>query len=110
MGKKKAGKRMSKKDVEQKLIGLFQQYPQQVFSLKQIFKTLKLDTHPLKMVAIDVMEEMAWDDYLTKCSEYTYMLNTKTQLQEGIFRRKVNLSLWQRETLWRPWMAILCRW
>ena len=81
---------MSKKDVEQKLIGLFQQYPQQVFSLKQIFKTLKLDTHPLKMVAIDVMEEMAWDDYLTKCSEYTYMLNTKTQLQEGIFRRKVN--------------------
>lgn len=90
MGKKKAGKRMSKKDVEQKLIGLFQQYPQQVFSLKQIFKTLKLDTHPLKMVAIDVMEEMAWDDYLTKCSEYTYMLNTKTQLQEGIFRRKVN--------------------
>ena len=90
MGKKKAGKRMSKKDVEQKLIGLFQQYPQQVFSLKQIFKTLKLDTHPLKMVAIDVMEEMAWDDYLTKCSEYTYMLNTKTQLQEGIFRRKAN--------------------
>ena len=90
MGKKKAGKRMSKKDVEQKLIGLFQQYPQQVFALKQIFKTLKLDTHPLKMVAIDVMEEMAWDDYLTKCSEYTYMLNTKTQLQEGIFRRKVN--------------------
>ena len=81
---------MSKKDVEQKLIGLFQQYPQQVFSLKQIFKTLKLDTHPLKMVAIDVMEEMAWDDYLTKCSEYTYMLNTKTQLQEGIFRRKAN--------------------
>ena len=90
MGKKKAGKRMSKKDVEQKLIGLFQQYPQQVFSLKKIVKTLKLDTHPLKMVAIDVMEEMAWDDYLTKCSEYTYMLNTKTQLQEGIFRRKVN--------------------
>ena len=46
--------------------------------------------YPLKLVAIDVMEELAWDDYLTKCSEYTYMLNTKTQLQEGIFRRKVN--------------------
>ncbi|MGN1228077.1 MAG: ribonuclease R, partial [Prevotella sp.] len=43
-----------------------------------------------KMLAIDIMEEMAWDDFLTKVTESSYKLNTKTQLQEGTFRRKAN--------------------
>ena len=51
---------------------------------------LKLDTHPLKMLAIDVMEEMAWDDFLLKVSDNSYKLNLKTQVQEGIFHRKAN--------------------
>ena len=90
MGKKKGGKRMSKKQVVAALMNFFQTNPQQTFSFKQIFKALGLDTHPLKMLAIDTMEEMAWDDYLTKVSEISYCLNTKTQVQEGIFRRKSN--------------------
>lgn len=51
---------------------------------------MKLDTHPLKMLAIDVMEEMAWDDFLLKVSDNSYKLNLKTQVQEGIFHRKAN--------------------
>ncbi|MGN0051264.1 MAG: ribonuclease R [Prevotella sp.] len=90
MGKKKGGKRMTKKQVGKALMGLFQSNPQETFSFKQIFKELKLDTHPLKMIAIDIMEEMAWDDFLTKVSETSYCLNTKTQVQEGTFRRKPN--------------------
>ena len=90
MGKKKGGKRMTKKQVGKALMGLFQSNPQETFSFKQIFKELKLDTHPLKMIAIDIMEEMAWDDFLTKVSETSYCLNTKTQVQEGTFRRKLN--------------------
>ena len=90
MGKKKGGKRMTKKQVGNALMGLFQSNPQETFSFKQIFKELKLDTHPLKMIAIDIMEEMAWDDFLTKVSETSYCLNTKTQVQEGTFRRKLN--------------------
>ena len=90
MGKKKGGKRMSKKQVTAALMNFFQTNPQQTFSFKQIFKALGLDTHPLKMLAIDTMEEMAWDDYLTKVSETSYCLNTKTQVQTGTFRRKTN--------------------
>ena len=90
MGKKKGGKRMTKKQVGKALMGLFQSNPQETFSFKQVFKELKLDTHPLKMIAIDIMEEMAWDDFLTKVSETSYCLNTKTQVQEGTFRRKLN--------------------
>ena len=90
MGKKKGGKRMNKKQVSEALQRFFQESPDTTFSFKQIFKALKLDTHPLKMLAIDIMEEMAWDDFLTKVTESSYKLNTKTQLQEGTFRRKAN--------------------
>ena len=69
---------------------LFQHNPNETFSFKQIFKALKLDTHPLKMLAIDVMEEMAWDDFLLKVSDNSYRLNQKTQVQEGVFHRKAN--------------------
>ena len=90
MGKKKGGKRLGKKQVSELLQNLFQHNPNETFSFKQIFKALKLDTHPLKMLAIDVMEEIAWDDFLLKVSDNSYKLNLKTQVQEGIFHRKAN--------------------
>lgn len=90
MGKKKGGKRLNKKQISEMLQTLFQQNPNETFSFKQIFRQLKLDTHPAKMLAIDTMEEMAWDDYLSKVSETSYRLNTKGQVQEGTFIRKAN--------------------
>ena len=90
MGKKKGGKRLGKKQVSELLQNLFQHNPNETFSFKQIFKVLKLDTHPLKMLAIDVMEEMAWDDFLLKVSDNSYRLNLKTQVQEGVFHRKAS--------------------
>ena len=90
MGKKKGGKRLNKKQIAEMLQTLFQQNPNETFSFKQIFKALKLDTHPTKMLAIDLMEEMAWDDYLSKVSDNSYRLNQKTQVQEGTFIRKAN--------------------
>ena len=42
------------------------------------------------MLAIDIMEEMAWDDFLSKVGENAYALNTKGQVQEGVFIRKSN--------------------
>jgi ribonuclease R len=90
MSKKKGGKRLNKKQIAEMLQTLFQQNPNETFSFKQVFKALKLDTHPTKMLAIDLMEEMAWDDYLSKVSDNSYRLNLKTQVQEGTFIRKAN--------------------
>ena len=90
MSKKKGGKRLNKKQIAEMLQTLFQQNPNETFSFKQIFKALKLDTHPAKMLAIDTMEEMAWDDFLSKVSDNSYRLNLKTQVQEGTFIRKAN--------------------
>jgi ribonuclease R len=90
MSKKKGGKRLNKRMLQEMLQTLFQQNPNETFSLKQVFKALKLDTHPTKMMAVDLMEEMAWDDFLSKVSDNSYRLNMKTQVQEGTFIRKAN--------------------
>ena len=90
MSKKKGGKRLNKRMLQEMLQTLFQQNPNETFSFKQVFKALKLDTHPAKMMAVDLMEEMAWDDFLSKVSDNSYRLNLKTQVQEGTFIRKAN--------------------
>ena len=87
---KKGGKRMNKKQMTEALTTLFQSLPNEDLTFQKIFRQLHLDTHPLKMLAIDVMEELAWDDFLTKTSQSSYKLNLKGQVQEGIFRRKAN--------------------
>ena len=90
MSKKNGTKRLNKRTLVERLQALFQQNPNETFSFKQIFKNLKLMTHPAKMMAVDTMEEMAWDDYLSKVSDNSYRLNLKTQVQEGTFIRKAN--------------------
>ena len=42
------------------------------------------------MLAVETMDEMAWDDYLAKAGDNAYRLNLKTQVQEGTFIRKAN--------------------
>ena len=91
MGKgKKGGKRYTKRQVEEMLMALFTAHPGQTLTFKEIFKALRLDTHPAKMLAVDVMEEMAWDDAITKVSINAYKLNTEGQVQDGVFRRNAN--------------------
>ena len=84
---KKGGKRLNKKQLAEVLIDYFQSRPGETMSMKQVFKNLRLTTHPMKMLALDIMEDMAWNDFLAKDGEYAYRLNTKGQVQEGTFQR-----------------------
>lgn len=91
MGKgKKGGKHITKKQLTKELVDFFSGQPRKTLSFKEIFRSMHLSTHPAKMLAIDIMEEMAWDDFLTKVSDTSYQLNTKGQVQEGTFIRKAN--------------------
>ena len=87
---KKGGKYHNKAQMQELLTTFFQQHAGETMSFKQIFKELRLNTHPLKMLAIDVMQEMAWDDFLSKVSDNAYRLNTEGQVLEGRFVRKTN--------------------
>ena len=90
MKEKKNNKRLTKNKLAEMLQDLFMRNPDKQLSFKQIFKELRLTTHPAKMLAVDVMEDMAWDDFLSKTSENSYKLNLKGQVQEGKFIRKPN--------------------
>lgn len=89
---KKAGKRRINKDkMRQLLESYFKERPSTTITFRDIFRELRLNTHPLKMLAIDVLDEMAWDDFITRMSDNSYMLReTDSQTQEGTFIRKSN--------------------
>lgn len=72
------------------LQSLFMQHPKDELNFKFIFKALRLESHPAKMLAVETLKDMAWDDYLSKASENSYRLNLKGQVQEGRFVRKAN--------------------
>ncbi len=87
---RKAGKYLTKKKMILMVQDFFMHNPGRTFSLKQIFKSLKLNTHPAKMLAVETIDEMAWDDFLSKVSDSSYKLNMKGHVQEGKFIRKAN--------------------
>lgn len=87
---KHSGKRLSKRQVAEKIENLFGAHPEQAFHYKELFKLLRLTTHPAKMLAMSVLDDMVWDDYITQTGDRTYRLNTKGQVQEGSFVRKPN--------------------
>ena len=81
---------MTKKQLAKVLEAFFSSQPDKTLTLKEIFHSLRLNTHPLKMLAMDIMDEMSWDDAITKVSDNSYKLNTNGQVQEGRFVRKSN--------------------
>lgn len=87
---KQKAKRVNKEQISQQLIQLFQSAPDRAFTFKDVFRQLRLTTHPTKMLAIDAMEELAWDDLLKRTSDNSYQLNTSGQIHEGTFVRKAN--------------------
>lgn len=82
--------RATKNKLTEEIRQLFMQHSEDTYSFKQIFKTLRLNTHPAKMLAVDILEDMAWDDFLSKVSENAFRLNTKGQVLTGRFLRKQN--------------------
>ena len=92
MGKtgKKGGKRLKKKELAKMLMELFQNNPAEVYDIKRIFRDLKLDTHPVKLLCMDLLEDLAMDDYIKETEKLHFRLNTTGQVFEAIFNRKAN--------------------
>ena len=92
MGKtgKKGGKRLKKKELAKMLRELFQDNPAEVYDIKRIFRDLKLDTHPAKLLCMDLLEDLAMDDYIKETEKLHFRLNTTGQVFEAIFNRKAN--------------------
>ena len=87
---KKAGKRMKKKELSKAVLDFFHAKQDEVISLKYIFSELKLPTHPLKMLCMDILSDLLADDYITEVDKNKYKLNNHGIEMTGTFQRKSN--------------------
>ena len=91
MSKGKAGGRYPrKKELASMVIELFERHSGEDLDAKRIFRDLRLTTPPAKMLCMDVLEELAMDDYIAEVQPMRYRLVARTAVMEGIFRRKSN--------------------
>ena len=87
---KKAGKHMRKSELAEQLMTWMQMRPGEDFALKQIFRALNLTTHPLKMLCVDILNEMAEDDFIQVMENGHFKLNNHCIILTGKFQRKSN--------------------
>jgi len=87
---KKAGKHMRKSELAGQLMTWMQMRPSEDFALKQIFRGLNLTTHPLKMLCMDILNEMVEDDFLQVTEHGHFKLNNHGVILTGTFQRKNN--------------------
>lgn len=87
---KKAGKRMKKKELAKALLDFFHTKQDEIISLKYLFAELKLTTHPLKMLCMDILADLLADDYITEVDKNKYKLNNHGVEMTGTFQRKSN--------------------
>ena len=87
---KKAGKHMRKTELAGMLMTWMQMRPNEDFTTKQIFRGLNLTTHPLKMLCMDILDEMVEEDFLLLDEKGHYKLNNHGIILTGTFQRKSN--------------------
>lgn len=87
---KKGGKRMTKKQLVEKLTDLIQLNAPESVNLKRIYADLKLNTHPLKMLCLDILQDMLTDDFICEPEKGRYKLKNPDQVVTGTFQRKSN--------------------
>ena len=87
---KKGGKRMKKRELAELLVTFFRTRPETSFGLKQISGSLNLTTHPLKMLCVDIIDEMLEENFLVETEKGHFQLNGRGQIMTGVFQRKSN--------------------
>ena len=91
---KKAGKRMNKRDLTALILHYFEEKVDDSITLKQLFDRLHLTTHPLKMLCVDILDELVEDNYLTEIERHRYKLSSYSLEMKGTFQRKSNGRNW----------------
>ncbi len=89
MGKKKELKRswLNKHEMEDMLRERLADYSGKPVALKQLFRMLKLTTHPLKMLCVDILNMMIDNGEIVRTEEGEIVYNGGKQIMEGVFHR-----------------------
>lgn len=81
---------MTKKQLTSLLLDFFHTKGNETVSLKQIFEQLRLTTHPMKMLCMDILASMKEDDYINETEHHHYHLHQRGVEMTGRFVRKNN--------------------
>lgn len=87
---KKAGKRLKKTDIVKRVQALFDEHPSETYTLKEVFRSTSMTTHPMKMLCRTVLQEFVLDDYLKEVAANTFKRHMQEREVIGIFHRKRN--------------------
>ena len=90
MGKKKATLKKSginKREVTEMLTRFFSNKSGRALTLKQIFSELGFSAHPMRMLCVDVLNEMLKDGYITRNYDGDIVCSGATHTAEGVFTR-----------------------
>ena len=89
MGKKKnlSKSGISKKELTELVVRTLSSHPERAYTLKQLFGEMGLSSHPLRMLCVDVLNEMLDDGFITRNHEGNIVFNGVAQTMEGVFAR-----------------------
>ena len=69
-GKKESkGKRMRKKDMIKAVLTVFETTPNGIFNYKQISATIGANTHPMKAMVVEILQELATEGIIAESIE-----------------------------------------
>lgn len=88
--KKTESGRMKKQAIVDLLLDTFNAHPDESFSVKKIFQMVDAKKHPAKMLVMDALEDLVLDDYINTDGHGNYSAAVRSNVMEGIFRRKRN--------------------
>jgi ribonuclease R len=87
---KKAGKRMNEQEMKNIILDYFHESAGKTTRLKHLFSELRFNTHPTKMLCMDILSELLADDYITEVDKNVYKLTDHGTEMTGVFQRKNN--------------------
>ena len=79
--------KLNKKQLKEKVVDFLSSRPRETFTLKKLFNSLRLTTHPVKVLCVDVLNELLDEDQIFRNYDGEIAYNGKTnQVAEGVFR------------------------
>ena len=78
---------LNKRELTDMVKSFISGHPGEAFTLKQFFSALKLTSHPLRMLCVDILNELLDDNYITRNHEGEILFNGTAHTAEGTFKR-----------------------
>ena len=78
---------INKRELTQQVISLLEQHNGYKFSMKQIFQALSYSSHPVRMMCVDVLNQLVADGTISQDNRDDYYIEKVAHTVEGTFTR-----------------------